>query len=68
MRGGAFNTAAFFGVDESRHYKTENIGVDIMNIDFSKTSSGYNVKSSLDKLDLTEFLKNSSEKYRENTF
>jgi len=35
MRGGAFNTAAFFGVDESRHYKTENIGADIMNIDFS---------------------------------
>ena len=35
MKGGAFNTAAFFGVDESRHYKTENIGADIMNIDFS---------------------------------
>jgi hypothetical protein len=35
MRGGAFNTAAFFGVDESRHYKAENASGDIMNIDFA---------------------------------
>ena len=35
MKGGAFNTAAFFGVDESRHYKTENVQGDIMNIDFT---------------------------------
>ena len=35
MKGGAFNTAAFFGVDESRHYKVENVGTDVMNIDFS---------------------------------
>ena len=35
MRGGAFNTAAFFGVDESRHYRTENASGDIMNIDFT---------------------------------
>jgi len=35
MRGGAFNTAAFFGVDESKHYKAENVSDDIMNIDFA---------------------------------
>jgi hypothetical protein len=35
MRGGAFNTAAFFGVDESRHYRAENVSGDIMNIDFA---------------------------------
>jgi hypothetical protein len=35
MRGGAFNTAAFFGVDESRHYRAENVRGDIMNIDFA---------------------------------
>jgi hypothetical protein len=35
MRGGAFNTAAFFGVDESRHYRAENASGDIMNIDFA---------------------------------
>ena len=35
MRGGAFNTAAFFGVDESRHYRAENLSGDIMNIDFA---------------------------------
>lgn len=35
MRGGAFNTAAFFGVDESKHYKAENVSGDIMNIDFA---------------------------------
>ena len=35
MRGGAFNTAAFFGVDESRHYRAENVIGDIMNIDFA---------------------------------
>ncbi len=35
MKGGAFNTAAFFGVDESRHYKVENVGTDVMNTDFS---------------------------------
>ena len=34
MKGGAFNTAAFFGVDESRHYRAENVSGDIMNIDF----------------------------------
>jgi hypothetical protein len=35
MSGGAFNTAAFFGVDESRHYRAENVSGDIMNIDFA---------------------------------
>ena len=35
MKGGAFNTAAFFGVDESRHYRAENVSGDIMNIDFA---------------------------------
>ena len=35
MRGGAFNTAAFFGVDESKHYRAENVSGDIMNIDFA---------------------------------
>jgi hypothetical protein len=35
MSGGAFNTAAFFGVDESRHYRPENVSGDIMNIDFA---------------------------------
>lgn len=35
MIGGAFNTAAFFGVDESRHYRAENVSGDIMNIDFA---------------------------------
>jgi hypothetical protein len=35
MSGGAFNTAAFFGVDESRHYRAENASGDIMNIDFA---------------------------------
>ena len=35
MRGGSFNTAAFFGVDESRHYRAENVSGDIMNIDFA---------------------------------
>jgi hypothetical protein len=35
MRGGAFNTAAFFGVDESRHYRAENVSGDMMNIDFA---------------------------------
>jgi hypothetical protein len=35
MKGGAFNTAQFFGVDETRRYKIENEGTDIMNIDFN---------------------------------
>jgi hypothetical protein len=35
MKGGAFNTSAFFGVDESRHYRAENVSGDIMNIDFA---------------------------------
>ncbi len=35
MKGGAFNTAAFFGVDESKHYKVENAGRDVMNCDFN---------------------------------
>jgi hypothetical protein len=35
MQGGAFNTAAFFGIDESSHYKVENVGTDVMNMDFS---------------------------------
>lgn len=35
MGGGAFNTAAFFGVDESKHYRAENASGDIMNIDFA---------------------------------
>ena len=35
MKGGAFNTAAFFGVDESKHYKIENAGKDVMNCDFN---------------------------------
>jgi hypothetical protein len=35
MKGGAFNTAQFFGVDETHRYKIENEGTDIMNIDFN---------------------------------
>ncbi len=35
MKGGAFNTAAFFGVDESKHYKVENAGRDVMNCNFN---------------------------------
>ena len=35
MKGGAFNTSAFFGVDDSRHYRAENVSGDIMNIDFA---------------------------------
>jgi hypothetical protein len=35
MKGGAFNTVQFFGVDETHRYKIENEGTDIMNIDFN---------------------------------
>ena len=35
MKGGAFNTAEFFGIDESKHYKIENAGKDVMNCDFN---------------------------------
>ena len=34
MKGGAFNTAQFFGVDESNRYKVQNEGVDLLKIDF----------------------------------
>jgi hypothetical protein len=34
MRGGAFNTAAFYGIQESQ-YKAENAGGNIMNIDWA---------------------------------
>ena len=35
MKGGAFNTAQFFGVDETNRYKIQNEGSDIMNCDFN---------------------------------
>lgn len=35
MKGGAFNTAQFFGVDESNRYKVQNEGVDLLKIDFN---------------------------------
>lgn len=35
MRGGAFNTAAFYGIKED-NYKVENEGVDIMNSDLTE--------------------------------
>lgn len=35
MKGGAFNTAQFFGIDESNRYKVQNEGVDLLNIDFN---------------------------------
>ena len=34
MKGGAFNTAQFFGVDESNRYKVQNEGTDLLKIDF----------------------------------
>jgi hypothetical protein len=35
MKGGAFNTAQFFGVDESNRYKVQNEGADLLKIDFN---------------------------------
>lgn len=35
MMGGAFNTAQFFGIDETNRYKVQNEGKDIMNCDFN---------------------------------
>ena len=35
MNGGAFNTAQFFGIDESNRYKVQNEGMDLLKIDFN---------------------------------
>jgi hypothetical protein len=35
MNGGAFNTAQFFGIDESNRYKVQNEGIDLLKIDFN---------------------------------
>ena len=35
MKGGAFNTAQFFGIDETNRYSVKNEGVDLLRVDFN---------------------------------
>jgi len=35
MKGGAFNTAQFFGIDETNRYSVKNEGVDLLRVDYN---------------------------------
>jgi hypothetical protein len=52
MKGGAFNTAQFFGIDETNRYSVKNEGTDLLRVDFNNNiarpeigfvGGGYNV-------------------------